>query len=221
MGFENFGKGAKNKILPEWVKFLPENYKLELIKELKDKIRKGDYSKIAGITEQTIKQLQIFLKKFVDLKGDTIHLQNVPPEEHYNKVGEFYYKVYIRKPEVTDSMLLEWFNLCSKIVPTFPFKLQSDLRNLFRTNGLVHIIDDKDNSYLSYRNLPPKPKQTKVVHRFSGNEKDEIELFFNFVDSCINKDFSNDFLRKKAMCAGEYWEDELRVIFSSRRRHTR
>jgi len=29
---ENFGKGAKNKILPEWVKFLPENYKLELIK---------------------------------------------------------------------------------------------------------------------------------------------------------------------------------------------
>ena len=136
---------------------------------------------------------------------------NIPPEEHYHKVGSFYYKAYLRKPEVTDSMLLEWFNLCSKIIPTYPFKLQSDLRNLFRTNGLVHIIEDKDNPYLSFRNLPPKPKQNQVVHQFSGNEKDEIELFFNFVDACINKKFSSDFLRKKVMGAGEYWEDELKV----------
>lgn len=180
------------------------------IDDLKEKIRNGDYTKIAGITENTIRQLQIFLRKFVDIEGDTIHLKNIPPEEHYHKVGNFYYKAYIRKPEVTDSMLLEWFNLCSKTVPTFPFKLQSDLKNLFRTNGLIHIIDDKDNSYLSYRNLPPKPGQNKVVHKFARNEKDEIELFFNFVDACINKDYSNDFLRKKIMCSGEYWENELR-----------
>ena len=181
------------------------------IEELKDKIRRGDFRKIAGVTQRTIRQLQIFLRKFVDEgEENTVHLKNIPPEEYYHKVGQFYYKAYLRKPEVTDSMLLEWFNLCSKIIPTYPFKLQSNLKNLFRTNGLVHIINDNENSYLSYRNLPPKPGQTTVVHKFSGNEKDEIELFFNFVDACIDKDYSNDFLRKKIMCSGEYWEEELR-----------
>jgi len=180
------------------------------IEELKNNIRKGDYNKIAGITEKSIGQLQVFLKKFVDIEGETVHLKNVPFLEHYHKVGNFYYKVYLRKPEVTDSMLLEWFNLCSRIVPTYPFKLQSDLRNLFRTNGLVHIIDDVENSYLSYRNLPPKPHQTKVVHKFCGNEKDEIELFFNFVDACIDREYKNDFLRKKVISPGEYWKEDLK-----------
>ncbi len=179
------------------------------IEELKERIRKGDYRKIAGVSDRTIRQLQTFLEKFIDHKGDTVHLKSIPPEEYYHKVGSLYYKAYLRKPEVTDSMLLEWFNLSSKVIPTFPFKLQSDLRNLFRTNGLVHTINDKENPYLSYRNLSPKPGQTKVVHKFGGNEKDEIELFFDFVDACIKKDYSKDFLRKKIMCSGEYWEDEL------------
>jgi hypothetical protein len=181
------------------------------IEELKDKIRRGDYKRIAGVTKKTIKQLQVFLKKFVEEdEENTVHLKNVPPEERYHKVGQFYYKAYLRKPEISDSMLLEWFNLCSTIIPTFPFKLQSNLKNLFRTNGLIHIIDDKENSYLSYRNLPPKPGQNVVVHKFLGNKKDEIELFFNFVDACIEKDYSDDFLRKKIMCSGEYWEEDLR-----------
>ncbi len=180
------------------------------IEELKEKIRRGDYRKIAGVSKNTIKRLQIFLEKFIDGKGDTVHLSNIPPVEYYHKVGSRYYKAYLRKPEVTDSMLLEWFNLASKWVPTFPFKLQSNLRNLFRTNGLVHIVNDSSNPYLSYRNLPPKPGQTGVVHKFGGNKKDEIKLFFNFVDACIEKDYSKDFLRKKVMNPGEYWTEGLK-----------
>jgi hypothetical protein len=180
------------------------------IEELKNKIRNEDYEKIAGISENSIKQLKTFLKKFIDGDGETKHLVNIPPLEYYHKVGDTYYKAYLRKPEVTDSMLLEWFNLSSIIIPTYPFKLQSDLVNLFRTNGLTHIIDDKNNSFLSYRNLPPKPGQTKVVHKFDGNEKDEIELFFNFVDACIEKRFKSDFVRKKVMASGQYWNEDLK-----------
>jgi len=179
------------------------------IEDLKEKIRKGDYSKIAGITKETINQLQFFLKRFVDNEGETVHLQNIPPEEHYHKVGDSYYVAYIRKPEVTDSMLLEWFNKASMIIQTYTFKLQSELVNLFRTDGRIHIIHDAEHSHLSYRNLPPGPKQLPVVHKFGGNRKDEIELFFDFVDAAIQKDYSNDFLRKRMMCAGEYWDESI------------
>jgi hypothetical protein len=182
---------------------------IKSIEDLKKKIREGDYSKIAGITKETINQLQVFLKRFVDNDGETVHLQNIPPEEHYHKVGNAYYVAYIRKPEVTDSMLLEWFNKASMTIPTYAFKLQSELVNLFRTDGRLHIIHDAEHSHLSYRNLPPRPKQTPVVHKFGGNKKDEIELFFDFVDAAIEKDYSNDFLRKRMMRAGEYWDESI------------
>lgn len=181
------------------------------IEELKERIRRGEYKQIAGITEHTITQLQQFVKKFVDGEGETVHLQNIPPEEYCHRVGNTYYRAYIRKPEITESMLLEWFHVCSTVVPTFVFKWHSELKYLFRTNGLTHIMYDEENPFLSYRNLPPKPGQNKVVHTFCGNNKDEIELFFNFVDACIHREFSNDFFRKKVMRAGEYWNNELRT----------
>ncbi len=173
-------------------------------------IELGDYSMISGVAEKTIEKLKLFIKKFIAPVGKVAHIKNVPPEEVYHKVDNTYFKTYIRKPEIPDSMLLEWFNLCSMTVPTYTFKLQCEIKNLFRTNGIPHIISESNNPHLSFRNLPPRPGQSEVVHKHNNNKKDEIELFFEFVDACIKKEDYDGSLRSKMMSSGEYWDDTMR-----------
>lgn len=105
-------------------------------------------------------------------------------EEYIHEIDGTYYRVYIRKPEIPGSMLLRWFEICSVNSAAHVFKLQSSYEMLFRSNGLVHTIFDEKYPHLSYRNLPPAPGQTSVVN--SRVAKDEITLFFEYLEAVIN-----------------------------------
>ena len=155
--------------------------------------------------------LQDFVRKHIEQSGDVNHLKNIDGQEYIHQVGENLYKVYLRTPKVTSSMLLKWFWKCSEVVPTHTFKLQSLYENVFRTNGLSHTVHDELNPHLSYRNLPPAPGKTPIVHKKS--KKDEIELFFEMVDSACKQEPIKDLGRENFMEAGEYFPTNIESLW--------
>lgn len=138
-----------------------------------NKIEKGEIT-IDG-------EVRNFLRKHIKQDGAAIHIKNIDGKEYVHQVGSNLYKVYIRTPKVTSSMLLSWFLKCSKEIPTYTFKLHSMYENIFRTKGLVHTVEDRENPHLSFRNLPPAPGVLPVIHK--SQKKDEISLFFQMVDN--------------------------------------
>ncbi len=172
--------------------------------QLLEAIREGRISLPNG----KLTALQAFVAKYIDQDGEVEHIKSVEPDEVLHTVGDQVYKAYIRTPKVTSSMVLEWMHKASGVVPTFPFKIQSDYRLLFQTNGLPHTIVDLDNPHLSYRNLPPAPGRSPVVNRLTG--KDEFRLFFEFVDGVLGKETSHDFGREMFVKEGEYYEPTIK-----------
>ena len=106
-----------------------------------------------------------FWRKHVRRFGEVRHIPAIPHQEHIDEIDGIPYKTYLRPTGMPTAMLLEWMARCSKLVPTYPFKMQSDLRQLFRTNGVVHTMEDQTNPHLSFRNLPPAPGTSEVVAR--------------------------------------------------------
>ena len=135
--------------------------------------------------EKTKRRVADFLLRHVERDGPVRHIPAVPPEEHLHIIDDTTYKVYLRPTGMPTAMLLDWMANCSRRVPTYPFKMQSEQRHLFRTNGVVHTMDDPENPHLSFRNLPPGPLKTEVVSSKAG--KDEISLFFEFVEAAVNR----------------------------------
>lgn len=166
-------------------------------------IRAGDLP----LPPDRLRQLQSFVRRFVDHEGDVLHLASVPPDERVHQVGDEFYKVYIRKPEVTSSMVLRWFGVVSKVTPAYPFKLHSTLESMFATNGLQHTHEDPAHPHLSYRNLPPSPGSSPVVHRKAG--LDEISLFFKYVDAVLSRKPIGGLHRDLLTEPGEYFDAQV------------
>lgn len=165
-------------------------------------------SQSSAITSKARKRVADFLLKHVSRSGSVKHIPFVPPEEHLHLVDQSVYKVYLRPTGMPTSMLLEWMSLCSKRVPTYPFKMQSERRNMFRTSGVVHTIDDPENPHLSFRNLPPGPSTSETVNADLG--KDEIQLFFDFVEAVLNNSAPTDLGREIFTAPNEFFNSEDR-----------
>lgn len=148
-----------------------------------------------------------YVFKFLNDEDKNGHLQLVDTDEYIHNIEDQYYKIYIRKPEIPGSMLLRWFEICSKNSPANVFKLQSSYQMLFRSNGLVHTIQDEKYPHLSYRNLPPSPGQTGIVS--SRVRKDEISLFFDFLDAVISKQEIPDLGREIFTTDNNYYEASI------------
>jgi hypothetical protein len=136
------------------------------------------------ISGQRISNLTFFYRKHFLNKDDVLHISKVDGNEYVHQVGSTKHKAYIRPPKVPSSMVLNWFALVSKYVPSYPFKLHSEYKSLFRTNGIVHTVFDDQNPHLSFRNLPPGPGKSPIIHKSQG--KDEITLFFEMVDYAVS-----------------------------------
>lgn len=139
----------------------------------------------APILPEALNSVRKFISDHIDRSGDLAQLPAVPADEYLHDIGGTLYKVYLRSPRVTTSMLLHWMKAASTVTPTYPFKLQSQPDWIFRTNGKAHTITDKDNPHLSFRNLLPIPGTTEVVNR--RTKRDELQLFIEMVD-CVVQD---------------------------------
>lgn len=133
------------------------------------------------VEPETLKSAYRFISDHIDRKGDLARLPAIPAEEYLHEVDGTLYKIYLRSPRVTTSMLLHWMAVASTVTPTYPFKLQSQSEWMFRTNGVLHTLEDKTNPHLSFRNLLPAPGTSEVVNR--RTKRDELELFIEMVDS--------------------------------------
>lgn len=167
-----------------------------------------------GVSEDQKSDLRMVYKNHIEMKSEITHIRNVAPTEYAHKIGSEIYKTYIRTPKVTSSMLLTWFEACAERVPTFVFKLQSEYSQLFRTNGLPHTIEDKQNPHLSFRNLPPAPGTTEVVAKESG--KDEIKLFFEMVNAAVKGAKMPELYRKQFTKKNEYFLDGIQKDWRGR-----
>lgn len=139
----------------------------------------------AGLIQKNARDRVIaFWSKHVSREGPVLHLPSIPHDEHLHRIDGLTYKAYLRSTGMPTAMLLEWMAQCSEQVPTYPFKMQSERRQLFRTSGVTHTMEDKENPHLSFRNLPPAPSNSEIVSVRAG--KDEIALFIEFADSVVN-----------------------------------
>lgn len=137
-----------------------------------------------------------FIADHVKRTGDLAHLPAIPAEEYLHDIDGTLYKIYLRSPRVTTSMLLHWMDIASSVTPTYPFKLQSQSEWMFRTNGALHTLEDKANPHLSFRNLLPVPGTSEVFNRQTG--RDELELFIEMVD-CLTRGKSVPHLGRKVL----------------------
>jgi len=140
--------------------------------------------------------------------GKHFHLDAIPPEERFHDVNGTLYKAYLRTPGVPDSMVLSWFAKASEVIPSCVFKMQSDLRNLFLTNGIVHTLADMSEPHLSFRNLPPAPGHSRAVDKESNT--DEIELFFEFIENAVARTPAVDKSRRWFTEPGEYFDESVK-----------
>jgi hypothetical protein len=144
-----------------------------------------------------------FWSKHVKREGPVLHIPAIPPNEHLHRIDGVTYKAYLRPTGMPTAMLLEWMALCSKQVPTYPFKMQSERRLLFRTSGVKHTMEDKENPHLSFRNLPPAPSSSEIVSARAG--KDEMSLFVDFVESVVNGEMTDGLDREMFTNPDEYF----------------
>jgi len=171
--------------------------------DLYDAIKK----KTLKIPKDKAENLLSFYEKYIVNESEILHIQNINPQDYVAQVGSQHYKSYIRTPKITSSMILNWFDRCSKFVPTHAFKLHSAYEWLLRTNGVVHTIDDQHYPHLSYRNLPPAPGSTPVINKNIG--KDEIALFFEMIDSVISKKKLQNLGREMFISKNLYFDHEI------------
>ena len=171
-------------------------------------------NKTLKLTDKKAENLLSFYEKYIVNESEVLHIQNIDPKDYVARVGSNYYKSYIRTPKVTSSMILNWFDRCSKYVPTYAFKLHSAYEWLFRTNGMVHTIEDKYYPHLSYRNLPPAPGSTPVINKSIG--KDEITLFFEMVDSVISNKKVKNLGREMFVSKNIYFDHEIENSWRSK-----
>lgn len=152
-----------------------------------------------------LQEIRRFVSDHINRRGDVLKLPAIPAEEYLHDIDGTLYKIYLRSPRVTTSMLLEWMSVASSDTPTYPFKLQSRLDHMFRTNGVYHTMEDLKNPHLSFRNLLPAPGTTEVVHKPS--RKDELELFIEMVNSAV--------LNQPISDLGRRWFTQPDVYFPS------
>lgn len=153
-----------------------------------------------------LQEFQDHVDKHLTQKGEVIHVPEVSVAEYVHKVGTVFQKAYIRKAGIPGSMLLAWFKLCNEIVTSAAFQLPVSYKNLFRTNGRIHTIEDSKNPHLSYRNLPPAPG-TNAPLNLEGND-DEIALFFKMLDSVLGKEKVENIRREDLTKPGEFYSDK-------------
>lgn len=147
-----------------------------------------------------------YWNKHVRRDGEVKHIPSVPFFEHLRYVDDIPYKAYLRTTGMPTAMLLKWMALCSERVPTYPFKMQSQRDLIFRTNGVLHTMEDPMNPHLSFRNLPPGPSVSEIVSTRAG--KDEITLFIEFVDSVITEVKHNELDREMFTRPNEYFPSD-------------
>jgi len=135
------------------------------------------------VKPKVLKSVHRFVSDHINRSGDLARLPAIPPEEYLHDIDGTLYKIYLRSPRVTTSMLLHWMRVASSVTPTYPFKLQSQAEWMFRTNGTLHTLEDKKHPHLSFRNLLPAPGSSEIVNR--RTKRDELQLFIDMVDSVV------------------------------------
>jgi hypothetical protein len=141
-------------------------------------------SAASTIPPKDLKAAQRFVRDHVDRSGDFAHLPAVSGEDYLKDIDGQLYKIYIRSPRVTTSMLLHWMNIASSVTPTYPFKLQSQSGWMFRTNGTLHTLEDTKDPHLSFRNLLPRPGTSEIFQR--KLKRDELQLFIEMVNNVVS-----------------------------------
>jgi hypothetical protein len=160
-----------------------------------------------------LQQIRRFVADHISRSGEVRKLPVIPAEEYLHEVDGTLYKAYLRSPRVTASMLLEWMSIASRVTPTYPFKLQSRLDQIFRTNGAHHTMEDKRYPHLSFRNLLPAPGTTEVVHK--ACRRDELELFIQMVNSTVLNEPIPDLGRSWFTRPDVYFSNEIRAEWRS------
>jgi hypothetical protein len=176
---------------------------------VKQSISKGDFR----LPEHRRAEVYNFFRRHILDEGEARHLPMVPTSEAYHAVGDRWFRAYLRRPGVPESMVLEWLLKASKYSPAFAFQLMSDPSKLFETNGTPHLLSYPDAPHLQYQNLPLPPGQGTVVNRKSGY--DEMHHFFCFVEAALEGDFQRDFNRSHLSYPNEYFDES--VIFAWRK----
>ena len=191
-------------------KQIPDSHLETLIKnkiinriDLSDYVNRTDLSKLDNHETRLFK----YAYKHSNEKDENGHLQLIDPEEYIHEVDGVYYRAYIRRPVVPGSMLLAWFEKANKLVNSCVFKLQSEYELIFQTNGLRHTVIDPKYPHLSFRNLPPYPGLSKPVISQIG--KDEITLFFEYVDAIVGGRNLPDLGRGIFTSNGNYFDPEV------------
>jgi hypothetical protein len=179
------------------------------------------YSSIESMESKTnagqLSNLTFFFKKHVENDEDVLNIRKIDGKEYVHKVGSKNVKAYIRTPKVTSSMVLSWFASVSRYVPAYPFKLHSEYESLFRTNGIVHTVFDERNPHLSFRNLPPGPGKTPVVHKSEG--KDEITLFFEMINSAVAGETIPELGRSEFTSPDKYFPKNIKQEWRTEIKH--
>jgi hypothetical protein len=144
----------------------------ELLQALRDRSLK--------VPSKSLETAHRFVNLHVDRLGDFAHLLAIPGNEYLHEVDGELFKIYLRSPRVTTSMLLHWMKIASSVTPTYPYKLQSQPEWMFRTNGTLHTLEDTIDPHLSFRNLLPRPGTSEIVNRTM--KRDELQLLIEMVD---------------------------------------
>lgn len=148
-----------------------------------------------------------FFRRHVFNESAAYHLPVVPPGESYHAVGKRWFRAYLRRPGVPESMVLMWLKFASEAIPAFPFQIVSDIANLFETNGIPHLLNFPEAPHLEFQNLPLPPGQGRVVHRASG--QDEMTHFFSFVEGAVHRNFDKPYWRELFTEPNEYFDESV------------
>jgi hypothetical protein len=145
------------------------------------------------------------------------HLQEIHYLESVHKIEDQYHRAYIRKTGIPGSMLLSWFEKCNKYVPTNAFRIPIEYKSLFRTNGILHTMEDERNPHLSFRNLPPGPGIAEIDHKEAL--KDEISLFFDMVNAVVNSERVPNLHRELLTKPNYYFPSSIKNSWRKEIRH--
>lgn len=199
--------------LPKLTLSRVEHYNIKTASDLEEAIGKEQIH----LEPKAKAELHDHFKKHLSPSDGVAHVREVDVQEFVHKVGSGYQKAYIRKAGIPGSMLLSWFKVCNSVVPSAVFQLPISYKTLFRSNGRVHTILDKQNPHLSFRNLPPSPGSFPAANQKMNS--DEITLFFRMVDSVIGCKEVQDVGREYLTNSNEFFSakniEEQQILISN------
>jgi len=164
-----------------------------------------------GLSESATKKLEDFAARHVTHSTPFSHIDRIPTRYFLTDVEGKTLKAYIRPVAEATALLLEAFEKMNERSPSEVFNRVPELKFLFRSNGVVHLMESKLHPELNFQNLPPEPGESRVSR--PGTVKDDLELFMQFVDeSCLGSRGSTGGAARYASDDGYFDESLLESV---------